>query len=585
MAQRYLAFVCHETDRPPIQSSYRQSQSLPHAFKSPGLTVFSNLPLIPLAGGIGAIVGDLFTREVKPNLIQEMDSRSSQAVRDSAGQHLIDRYWGGYVALIRNVQGVFHVLRDPSAAMPCYQLNQGSLWIFASDAELLVDAGYLVPQVDFEFLAHHLYAPDVRTSQTGLRGLKELMGGFRLSITPETQVLSQVWSPWDYTQPDRTQTDAQLAKQVEDTVLGCVGAWARLYPRSLLGISGGLDSSIVATGLVAAGADLTCFTLATNEAGGDERGFARILRDHLHVPLVEAFHRAELVDFTKALSADLPRPIGHAFGQSNYGIRFELERELGIDAFFSGIGGDNVFCYTQSATALVDRFRAEGLSPGLFQTLSDICRQNDASVGAVLRMAFGRYRNPDPTYHLQGDMTFLGPAAARVAEKALYHPWLRAPKNALPGKGVHVGMLAAIQGTIDGLPRDHAPQILPLLSQPVMEACLSIPMWNWIAGGRNRSVARTAFSERLPKLLVDRQSKGGPNSFAYSVLEQHKDLVRDRLTTGRLAAERLVDIHALAKAMDSRKLISPMDHMRLSDLAECEAWVRHWEARAISPKP
>ena len=581
MAIRYLAIVSQAsedtTHSTPATQGARVAHILPYVQHAPGLTIRSNTPALSIAPGAGAVIGDLFTREHRPRHLDVLAERIGHRARETDGQSLIDDCWGGYVAFIAGAAGDLQVIRDPSAAMPCVYLKWREAYVFASDPDLLVDAGFLVPQIDFQFLRHHLFAPDVRTPATALDGLQELMPGFRVSLSGGQNQLSPVWSPWAFCRPDADATDATLAARLEEVALGCIGAWGRRYPSSLLGVSGGLDSSIVAAGLVTAKVPPTCVTIATDEAEGDERPFARILCQALALSLIEAFHRPEAVDFTRALSSHLPRPVGHAFGHSNYAIRFALEDQLGIDAFFSGVGGDNVFCFTQSATALVDRLRAHGLEPGLIDTLRDICRQNNASVGAVLRMAWKRYRNADPAYRVKGDAKFLGPAAQAGADDLPHHPWLAAPAGALPGKAAHVAML--LHGTIDGLPRDHAPQILPLISQPIMETCLRIPMWTWIAGGRNRSVARAAFSSRLPKALVDRQSKGGPNSFAYAALEQHKALVLDRLTQGRLAQEGLIDAKQLAEALDPRRLVNPADHMRISDLAECEAWIRHWEQR------
>src|SRR3546814_984119 len=76
----------------------------------------------------------------------------------------------------------------------------------------------------------------------------------------------------------------------------------------------------------------------------------------------------------------------------------------------------------------------------------------------------------------------------------------------LPGKAAHVAMLARAQKSIELYPRaDAPPQIVPLLSQPVVELCLSIPTWQWVHGGRDRAVARAAFAGILPDLLVERK--------------------------------------------------------------------------------
>ena len=578
MAIRYLAVI-----RPPASGHLEQREA---TIPLPGFaTVVATDRLtlhvnenrhIVMPGHIGAIIGDLFTHDSPPRVVETFNDETAVRARKTRGSAIVERYWGGYIAFVADAETV-HILRDPSATLPCLYVSQNDATIVASDVNLLIDSGYLSPKIDFPFLAAHLYAPDVRSPRTGLIGLHELLAGFRLTVENAGHVITPCWSPWDYCSPAPDRSAADLAAGLKQVIFDTVGAWALAYPRSLLGVSGGLDSSILAASLTHAGADLTCVTLATDEAEGDERAFARILRDGLKLRLVEAMHRPEVIDFTVPLSGYLPRPVGHAFGASNYGIRFELERELGIDAFFSGIGGDNVFCYTQSATPLVDRFRAQGISLGLFETLSDICRLNNASVGAVLKMAAKKQFSRNATYQFTGDNSFLGPLSATIDPLALSHPWLATPEGALPGKSTHVSMLARLQGTIDGLPRDHAPQILPLISQPIMEACLRIPMWDWIAGGRNRAVARMAFTGVLPQALIDRTSKGGPNSFAYTAMEMHKAIVRELVLQGRLVEEGVLDPHQIETALDARKLINPAEHIRLSDLAQAEAWVRHWE--------
>src|SRR3546814_12744807 len=60
---------------------------------------------------------------------------------------------------------------------------------------------------------------------------------------------------------------------------------------------------------------------------------------------------------------------------------------LNVDAFFVGAGGDNVFYLTHSARPIVDRYRTEGLSKGLIDTISDICTITGASIWRVLREA------------------------------------------------------------------------------------------------------------------------------------------------------------------------------------------------------
>jgi asparagine synthase (glutamine-hydrolysing) len=151
------------------------------------------------------------------------------------------------------------------------------------------------------------------------------------------------------------------------------------------------------------------------------------------------------------------------------------------------------------------------------------------------------------------------------------------PKGALPGKAAHIVKLVRIQGTIDGFSRHDTPaQINPLLSQPIVEACLKIPTWEWVRGGRDRSVARRAFARDLPTAVIQRRSKGGPDSFAFDIIDQNRRLLSERLVNGELRRFKLIDPVAIHAALDPDRPIDPMQYLRLSGLAEAEAWVRHW---------
>src|SRR3546814_18425449 len=79
-----------------------------------------------------------------------------------------------------------------------------------------------------------------------------------------------------------------------------------------------------------------------------------------------------------------------------------------------------------------------------------------------------------------------------------------------------------------------APQITPLLSQPIVELCLSIPTWQWVRGGRDRAVARAAVADLLPALIAQRRTKGGPTGFLRRVFNARAD---DRSEERRVGKE------------------------------------------------
>lgn len=115
----------------------------------------------------------------------------------------------------------------------------------------------------------------------------------------------------------------------------------------------------------------------------------------------------------------------------------------------------------------------------------------------------------------------------------------------------------------------------PLLAQPVVEACLKVPTWMWISGGRNRAVARDAFADLLPRGILDRRSKGSYTGYMAAVYARNKSGMRQFLEEGELCAHGLLDRSALA-AFFAREL-APRDlsFLRIFDLCTTENWVRH----------
>jgi asparagine synthase (glutamine-hydrolysing) len=325
-------------------------------------------------------------------------------------------------------------------------------------------------------------------------------------------------------------------------------------------------------------------TMSTGEAGGDERRYARALTSALGLPLIENHHRLDDVDIETSSSAHLPRPNGYAFGQSQDRVRLDIAAETGADAYFTGQGGDNVFCLMQSATPLLDRFRSEGMGVGLLETARDISLLTGCSWWDAIGAAYTRSKRP-ARYIWGGSPYLMNTETVDAAAILLTHPWLDAPVGALPGKAVHISMLLRIQMTRQDLSRRHtAPLISPLLSQPIVEFCLGVPSWRWCAGGQNRSPVREAFTGMLPGLILQRRTKGGPDAFCAQVVEANRHELRDILRSGHLARRSIIDLTAVERALSPDRPIQSPDHVRISEIGETEAWLKVWTERSTKAK-
>lgn len=582
MRPRYLLAVGTSEPVPAeLMARLEGNTSLRVAFSQPRLAAFVNqhCRCLPV-GESGCVIGALFHRHGRAAPIDTLDTDEEAQILGSNGDRLTGRFWGGYVAAVDGGPSV-RVMRDPSAALSCYFALGPGYALFASDAELLVEDGCVAVDLDWRALALHFFSAGVPTATTSLRGIWELLPGFSLRFPNELECQVPFWSPWDHVH-EQADGSALAAERLARTVKHCVGAWAAAHGRLLVSVSGGVDSSIVAAGLAAAGAEAACLTMYTDDPAGDERVYARALCEHLGIPLLEQAYRLEDIDIAEPLGAHLPRTKDRTQALAYEHAHLKAAQDMNASAFMTGNGGDSVFAYSQSAAAVSDRYLSHGLGFDVLRTLRDVCVQTGCGVfeaaASSLRIARGprAYRcRPDPLF-LHADVL------SELEGTKLHHPWLEAPPGALPGKAAHIASILRVQQCLEADRGRYLPVLNPLMSQPIIETCLSIPSWEWRSGGTDRSLARRAFADDLPPVILRRRVKGGPDGFAARIVDCFRAPIRERLLEGHLCRERIIDSDTLVEALDERQPMTGEERVRILEFLAAEAWLDSWTSRAAT---
>jgi len=520
----------------------------------------------------GMVLGTLFPRHGPPRPIADLSAEDARRILADGDARLLASYWGGYVSVLPCGAMKIRVLRDPSGAQPCYYTRLGNVLLVASDATLLL-ATRLVPSgIDWIALGQHHFLNGLPTPATALENINELLPGCSLDVPGERDQEPR-WSPWDHVEPKADLADEPISDRLRRTIINCTQALASRCDRLLVSVSGGLDSSIVASCL-ARNRPVQCVTMYTDDPAGDERAYARLLCRALDLPLIERRYRVEDVDIAAAVSPHLPRPIGRTVNQAFERVHSDLARSAGIGAFVSGNGGDNVFGYSQSAAAIADRWIDQGLSSGVFRTLRDVCQQTGAGLIEAVQGAIRLRRRRH--YQWRPQPSFLHREMLMTPSEEYNHPWLRSPRGSLPGKAAHIAALLRVQPLLEPARSAAAPVFYPLVSQPVIEACLAIPSWQWRAGGRDRAVARDAFARDLPDAIVRRRVKGGPDGFSAAIIRYHHAEIRMRLLEGNLAQHKIIDRAAIEAVLRPERPIQAAEQARILDLLDTEAWVTGW---------
>jgi asparagine synthase (glutamine-hydrolysing) len=553
-----------------------QAMGMRVRYESGRLTLFGTegMPTLPLPSG-GILVGRLFTQDGAALA----DNGRLLELSDPAQirKHILETYWGAYLIIQPDMRDpdAFTMTRAPSAAgnLPCIYSMWGGSGFLASDVSLAIRAGLYRKEIDWSFIVHRLRYPGIKTQRTGLAGVAELLPGCSLSASGAAVAVRQVWSPWDFVVPERRYHDLrEAASQIRSAVGSAVRAWTEADRSILLELSGGLDSSIVAACLGDGHARVTCCNLITPVPGVDERQYALQMARQLGVELHTEHLSFDKARFDFAPSSDSVAP---AVGPLQYAVDATMEAAAerhGAAAYYSGGGGDSVFCYLRTAAPSADAWRAQGFGTAI-TAMRDLASLHQCTLWKVGRLTFAKLRRPSQS-PFREDPTFLAPGSTHAEPEA--HPWFAAPANALPGDRERIFDLAGNQLFQDQAARgSRRPLRFPLLSQPVMEACLRAPSWMWVAGGRNRAVARAAFCDALPPDIVNRQSKATYMSYLGAVYERNKHQIADFLLSGQLRSQGFLDTRAIADFL--AKPLPPRDQafLRMFDLCMVENWIRH----------
>jgi asparagine synthase (glutamine-hydrolysing) len=523
-----------------------------------------------------AVVGRVFDRASHLRLASLPVGAAGLASPIERAGRLLSNVWGAWFALLTDREtGRIYVARDPTAHLPVYARELGPHMLFASDIALLIEAGGSKLTVSWRHLADQLRFPELRQADTCLAGIREVAPGALTPIAGNNAPPVQLWDPWTFARRHRWQEPAEAAAGLRETTLSCIGAWASDSARVAVAASGGLDSSIICAALAVQKRPFDCITIATADPSGDESAYVGQLAAALGVRMVRQMFDPAGIDLARPASAGLPRPVRKAFMQELRRAMREGAGELGADVVFDGNGGDNLFCYLHSAAPILDRLWAEGPGTGMMRSIVDMCRMTESDVPTMLRAVVqGLIRAPAPAW-IADDRLLARDVQSAPVPIALT-PWNLRQRRA-PGKAAHIGLIQRAQNFTHDLTGASGPmQFSPLMSQPLLEFCLSVPSWEWCHGGINRSLAREAFRADLPATTLSRTAKAGPDSFLRVVLRRNRRLIREMLHDGLLARHGVLDMAAVEQAVTIDEQADDPIINRLLDLVEAEAWARSW---------
>lgn len=522
-----------------------------------------------LPGAAGALIGDAFdAAAARRGVGAALDLLGLGVDPDQIAERLVTQAFGRYVAILDGGEGRVRVLRDPLGVMEAIGWRRGPLRFIASR---LPDLPQLWPPdlaIDFDRLAAILRQKNLASLICPLIGVVSYQPG--VLSGPDGQG-ARLWSPGGFARRPMANADPAALRTVLD---GVVAAWALGRQGVFCEISGGLDSAIVATSLARTRARLLYgLNHSFDRAEGDERLYAQAVADQIGVRL-EVVARAPLrLDPAKLTGAAGGAKLNYVGGDPDHDA--DLAQRLGapgVEAMFTGRGGDGVF-YQPRHPVLVRDVLAGRAGVGRLRGLDLLARRNATTVWRLIRQGLAAQ---DMTAGLGVGM-FLTQKACGEAQR---HPWLEAARTLAPAKQLQILALVNGLSAFGESQRHRAGDVIdPLMSQPVVEFCLSVAAGRLAVGDNDRPFARTAFAERLPQEVLARQVKGDLTTWFARGLGDSLEPLRAWLLDGRLVAAGLVDRARLDPALSVAQLVWTSITSELFVLMAAEAWVRRGEAR------
>ncbi len=458
--------------------------------------------------------------------------------------------WGNYLELMADQAEGLTISRAPITGMPLYWLEAAGGVLLFSHLELIEGLDVAL-SVDEEYLRYLLSFSNFRTARTGLSGAQELLPGTALILGRGIPATETFWSPWPHARGRVGESDAPML--LEQRIRACVTAWANSRDSIVVELSGGLDSSIVAAALAQGGHTFSAATIATASPDGDERRFARAVAKSCGIDLVEYVHGDAVLDLTAGPAFLAPRP-------ATYGVLAGIDAALGSatnemsgGSIFTGIGGDNVFAINRSIMPALDALLSLGPRPRSLAALGDCARLCNATVWRAARAVWRQWRAGRDADWPRDDGYCV---RTMLPDEPLARPWDEVVDDLPVGKIRHVQSILRIGDFLDRPGRWYGRDVVaPLLSQPLVELCLAIPSWAWVAGGawrRNKGRLETMCAEAF--------------------LAQRRALARI-LLEGRLAREGLIDRDRVEAYLARERIEGDYDYFRLLELADIELWI------------
>jgi asparagine synthase (glutamine-hydrolysing) len=605
---RYLAMcwdVSSSKQQPVIealQDSVRHlSPQWSTVFDGPGMRVLcagergppNRIRLLSPRGGV--VVGALFQRldaesSSEVSNIAGLDGLRSERILASDGREFVKSYWGNYVAFLVDETGSKQgVLKGPTGTLPCFMTTYEDVTLFFSCIADCARIPLLKFSINWPWVRARVATGFLGTNVPPLQEVTEVHHGECVRFDHRRQTSEFYWHPLTFAESDPIEDFESAASQLRVTSKACARAWMDWYGGVVHRLSGGFDSAAV-LGCLANGSsasNVACMTLYSPSGHSDERPWARLAAQRAGCRHAE-YQRNPRVDLRVMLegmptaSPEILTPYVEAGP-----IERSLATETNAKAVADGEGGDALFGRHARHWAGLEYIRWHGLRFGLLRVCEIVALRTERSLWSVLAQALRNTVFPETmrrqhrNIRMARRLVSADLVETTLQQKAYPHAWFQSIDHVPWSLVSKLSTLLHTPSFYDPFRDPSSPDpepVSPLCSQPIVELCLKIPTYVHMANGRDRGLARAAFSRDIPPEIVARQWKDRAPRYFEEMMFWNRGFFREALCDGILMREGFLDKKKIEEATSDGPTRSVGYASELLDHVCLEGWLQTWRS-------
>jgi asparagine synthase (glutamine-hydrolysing) len=518
------------------------------------------------------------------------------------GEHSLDRLRGMFsFALWDEETQTLFCARDRFGIKPLYYAVVGDVLYFASEVKALLP---FLPGVetDLDGISDYLTFQFPLAGKTLFKGVQELLPGHFLRVRNGHIETKQYWEI--YFEPDFDHTPEYYERRVNELLADSISFHLRADVPVGSYVSGGLDSSIVASlAATTHGPGLLGFTGRFAMPGYDESRYARDLAEDRGFELHEVeISPDDFVDRIEDVIYHLDYPVAGPGSFPQFMVSELASRHRKV--LLGGQGGDEIFggyvryliaYFEQCIKGAIDGTMHSGKFVVTYESIIpnlSTLREYKPLLREFWREGlfedidarYFRLINRAPDLGDEINWSMLGDYSPFETFKSIFHgPNVR--KESYFDSMTHFDfktLLPALLQVEDRVGMAHGLESrVPLLDHPLVELAATMPADVKFKDGHLKHVLKTAFAEVLPESVRGRRDKMG---FPVPLQEwigrsgPVREFVIDTLSSEAARGRELVDNRKVLEKLDTE----PRFGRKLWGLLSLELWQRAYHDRAQS---